>query len=351
MSIEDSCKSIVDPAAPLALRLSGQLLLGVVRIYQRKLQYLETDAKNAIDGLQRTDGSSQNVDLPDGGTAPEMAITMPDTDAAAVFGSELFPTFTELPGLGGGGGGGGGAPGALGRFGADSLTLADDISDVFGSRWTASEQRFDAPPGEDIDRRFSAELERLRSQVAVEAPNASAPMFYDGADEGTYGAAPDFADDSMMMAPPPADMFAEPPASAGPTPGSAGGAPGGGAGLTPPSLGFDDVLPELGGADEAGPSGEGSRGAPSPGPAGHRQRRKKRAQLDVGPDGRPATQLDTEEIKLLLHDSAPLLRRRGMNAADLEGMEAPPRMFDVVSAQLELELELELGLAAPPAVF
>ena len=33
------------------------------------------------------------VDLPDGGTAPEMAITLPDTDGAAFAGGDLFPTF------------------------------------------------------------------------------------------------------------------------------------------------------------------------------------------------------------------------------------------------------------------
>jgi cohesin complex subunit SCC1 len=53
VNIQASCDSVLNPEAPLALRLSGQLLLGVVRIYLRKLQYLETDAKNAIDGLQR----------------------------------------------------------------------------------------------------------------------------------------------------------------------------------------------------------------------------------------------------------------------------------------------------------
>lgn len=44
--------SVLNPEAPLALRLSGQLLLGIVRVYIRKLQFLESDAKEAVTGLQ-----------------------------------------------------------------------------------------------------------------------------------------------------------------------------------------------------------------------------------------------------------------------------------------------------------
>ena len=37
-SIGESVDTLLHPEAPLALRLSGQLLLGVVRIYQRKVR-------------------------------------------------------------------------------------------------------------------------------------------------------------------------------------------------------------------------------------------------------------------------------------------------------------------------
>ena len=40
--------SIINPEAPLALRLSGQLLLGVVRIYSRKITYLYSDCNDAL---------------------------------------------------------------------------------------------------------------------------------------------------------------------------------------------------------------------------------------------------------------------------------------------------------------
>ena len=43
---------------------------------------------------------------------------------------------------------------------------------------------------------------------------------------------------------------------------------------------------------------------------GRRGGRKKRVQLDVGPDHRPATQLDGQSIRALLKDRAPLLRPR-----------------------------------------
>ena len=48
-NVENSVNAIVDPAtAPMALRLSGQLLLGVVRIYSRKARYLLDDCNEAL---------------------------------------------------------------------------------------------------------------------------------------------------------------------------------------------------------------------------------------------------------------------------------------------------------------
>lgn len=48
-NIENSVHAIVDQGqAPLALRLTGQLLLGVVRIYSRKARYLLDDCNEAI---------------------------------------------------------------------------------------------------------------------------------------------------------------------------------------------------------------------------------------------------------------------------------------------------------------
>lgn len=38
---------------PLALRLSGMLMLGVVRIYKRQLQYLYDDCQSTINKLEK----------------------------------------------------------------------------------------------------------------------------------------------------------------------------------------------------------------------------------------------------------------------------------------------------------
>lgn len=73
-----------------------------------------------------------SLDLPDGGVAPEVAITLQDggyDPMAAFVGGELFPSFdSSLYGEG---------PGAEGA----SLTVAADISELFGSRWTGEEER------------------------------------------------------------------------------------------------------------------------------------------------------------------------------------------------------------------
>jgi len=327
VSISQSCDSIINPEAPLALRLSGQLLLGVVRIYQRKLTFLETDAKNAIDGIQRKEGASQNVDLPDGGTAPEMTITLPETEMLG--GSELFPSFAIADTPGGNALIANGGTFRRLSLGAESLTLADDISDVFGStRWTGSEERFDLVGGEDIDRRFSAELERLRSQAAVEAPrDAGGDMFYDGAGEDSFGGAPF----DEIMEPPGEDLFLVPQPSqgVGPTPGSTGGVPLPGMAdmkITPPSLGFSDALPDLGTVG-TGPS---SRSGPSPARQQGGMKKRRHVQLDVGSDGRPATQLPSDEIRKLLNNRSPLLKNRGLNAGDVRGIAVPHGAFDVV---------------------
>lgn len=48
-NIESSVSTIISPdQAPIALRLSGQLLLGVVRIYSRKARYLLDDCNEAL---------------------------------------------------------------------------------------------------------------------------------------------------------------------------------------------------------------------------------------------------------------------------------------------------------------
>jgi cohesin complex subunit SCC1 len=48
-NLEDSIQVMVnESSAPMALRLSGQLLLGVVRIYRKKTSYLLEDCNEAL---------------------------------------------------------------------------------------------------------------------------------------------------------------------------------------------------------------------------------------------------------------------------------------------------------------
>ena len=61
--ISTSVDSIVNPAVPLALRVSGHLLLGVVRIYSRKVRYLMHDCHEAMVKIKmafRPGGAGEN---------------------------------------------------------------------------------------------------------------------------------------------------------------------------------------------------------------------------------------------------------------------------------------------------
>jgi len=52
-SVRDSVDAIIEPQMPLALRVSGQLLHGVVRIYQKKTKYLLEDCSEAFNTLRQ----------------------------------------------------------------------------------------------------------------------------------------------------------------------------------------------------------------------------------------------------------------------------------------------------------
>ncbi|BDD63766.1 sister chromatid cohesion protein 1 [Monascus purpureus] len=76
--IESSVHAIVDQGqAPMALRLSGQLLLGVVRIYSRKARYLLDDCNEALMKIKMAFRLTNNNDLTTTVVAPG-GITLPD---------------------------------------------------------------------------------------------------------------------------------------------------------------------------------------------------------------------------------------------------------------------------------
>ncbi|KAI3470379.1 hypothetical protein Pfo_027042 [Paulownia fortunei] len=74
-----SVDSILFPDVPIALRLSSHLLLGVVRIYSRKVNYLFDDCSEALLKIKQAFRSAA-VDLPpEESKAPYHSITLPET--------------------------------------------------------------------------------------------------------------------------------------------------------------------------------------------------------------------------------------------------------------------------------
>ncbi|CAN4114935.1 unnamed protein product [Withania somnifera] len=74
-----SVDSILSPDIPIALRLSSHLLLGVVRIYSRKVGYLFDDCSEALLKVKQAFRSTA-VDLPpEESRAPYHSITLPET--------------------------------------------------------------------------------------------------------------------------------------------------------------------------------------------------------------------------------------------------------------------------------
>ena len=94
--IKASVESIMAPAIPIALRLSGHLLLGVCRIYSRKVFYLYNESNEA---LVKTKMSFRPgiVDLPeDQQTAQYNSITLAENPAADDLDLPPIPTQGEM---------------------------------------------------------------------------------------------------------------------------------------------------------------------------------------------------------------------------------------------------------------
>lgn len=69
---------IMFPEVPIALRMSGHLLLGVVRIFSKQVDYFSRDCKVLLTELNKAYASS-NVNLPENVTrATEEAVTLPN---------------------------------------------------------------------------------------------------------------------------------------------------------------------------------------------------------------------------------------------------------------------------------
>ena len=56
LTAASAADSIMNPEAPLALRLSGQLLLGVVKVHSKKVGYLFQDCNDALSKIKQVRG-------------------------------------------------------------------------------------------------------------------------------------------------------------------------------------------------------------------------------------------------------------------------------------------------------
>lgn len=79
-NLPNSVDAIIRPnQAPLALRLSGQLLLGVVRMYSRKARYLLDDCNEALLKIKMAFRATGNNDIPENLNLPNReALMLPD---------------------------------------------------------------------------------------------------------------------------------------------------------------------------------------------------------------------------------------------------------------------------------
>ncbi|KAI1824530.1 Rec8 like protein-domain-containing protein [Xylaria intraflava] len=79
-NLPNSVDAIIRPnQAPLALRLSGQLLLGVVRMYSRKARYLLDDCNEALLKIKMAFRATGNNDIPENLNMPNReALMLPD---------------------------------------------------------------------------------------------------------------------------------------------------------------------------------------------------------------------------------------------------------------------------------
>jgi cohesin complex subunit SCC1 len=83
--LPNSIDSIIQPEIPLALRLSGQLMLGVVRLYTRKVSYLFQDCADSFGRMKKSAGSKKQqreaVNLSkEALNASVQAITLPELE-------------------------------------------------------------------------------------------------------------------------------------------------------------------------------------------------------------------------------------------------------------------------------
>ncbi|PIO74379.1 Rad21 / Rec8 like protein [Teladorsagia circumcincta] len=77
-NVQDAVEEILQPKVKMALRTTGHLLLGIVRIYSRKAKYLLADCNEAFLKIKMAFRPGQVEMLEDGKEAPFAAISLPE---------------------------------------------------------------------------------------------------------------------------------------------------------------------------------------------------------------------------------------------------------------------------------
>ncbi|KAF2689605.1 hypothetical protein K458DRAFT_475049 [Lentithecium fluviatile CBS 122367] len=79
VDVPKACRTIVDPAAPMALRLQGNLLYGVSRVYLQQCDYVLSDAQNAYSSMHMMLRAMKSAALdPEAGKAKPEQLVLPD---------------------------------------------------------------------------------------------------------------------------------------------------------------------------------------------------------------------------------------------------------------------------------
>ncbi|KAJ0810076.1 putative rad21/Rec8-like protein [Helianthus annuus] len=86
VNIPSTVEKIMNPEVPIALRMSGHLLFGVVRIYSKKVEYLQRDCNSLRIEISKAYANA-DINLPeDANQAKDESITLPDNFALDLMG-------------------------------------------------------------------------------------------------------------------------------------------------------------------------------------------------------------------------------------------------------------------------
>ncbi|CCU82723.1 Rad21/Rec8 N terminal domain-containing protein [Blumeria hordei DH14] len=100
VNLKKACETIIEPEAPMALRLQSNLLYGVTRVYTQKWDYLLTDAQAVHYNIRSFFRTSQGhqIDKNAGKARPEQLVLA--DDPAFVVDSLLVPPPLDFDGMG-----------------------------------------------------------------------------------------------------------------------------------------------------------------------------------------------------------------------------------------------------------